>query len=141
MNASTARGGRIVNQLRRAFERPRLASQHVGRDKNMNINKLNRRHFLGTSAAVGASALTGIGRPGKANADNEVIKIGFLAPLTGDVAAWGLPGLYGCEIWADNHNLMGGVEIGGTMYNIEIVSYDNEYLPDKAKTGATKLIK
>ncbi len=107
----------------------------------MAMRHLNRRHFLGTSAAVGASALTGLGRPGKANADNETIKIGFLAPLTGDVAAWGLPGLYGCEIWANDHNTMGGVEIGGKMYNIEMVSYDNEYLPDKAKTGATKLIK
>ena len=70
----------------------------------------------------------------------ETVRIGFLAPLTGGVAAWGLPGLYGCEIWAEQKNAAGGVDIGGTSYNVEIVSYDNEYLPDKARTGAQKLI-
>ena len=37
------------------------------------------------------------------------VKIGFLAPLTGDLAAWGQPGLDGCRIWADWVNALGGV--------------------------------
>src|ERR687898_3370741 len=64
----------------------------------------------------------------------------FLAPSTGEVAAWGLPGLYGCEIWAEKVNAAGGIDIGGEPHMVELVSYDDEYAPDKARTGATKLI-
>ena len=31
----------------------------------------------------------------------EPIRIGFLAPLTGPVSSWGLPGLNGCRLWED----------------------------------------
>ncbi len=100
---------------------------------------MDRRTFLATSAA--AAALTGVARPKIAFAANKTVKIGFLAPLTGDVAAWGKPGLDGCQIWADWVNAAGGLKIGGDSYNVEFVSYDNEYDPGKARTGATKLIK
>ena len=106
----------------------------------MRSNRMNRRRFLGTSAAAGAAAASLATTGSAARADNETVKIGFLAPLTGDVAAWGLPGLYGCEIWAKQKNDAGGIKIGDKSYNIEMVSFDNEYLPDKAKTGAAKLI-
>jgi branched-chain amino acid transport system substrate-binding protein len=79
--------------------------------------------------------------PGRAVADGHVIKIGFLAPLTGPVAAWGKPGLLGCEIWSEWVNAAGGIDIGGEKHPIEFVSYDNEYDPAKARTGATKLIR
>jgi branched-chain amino acid transport system substrate-binding protein len=99
---------------------------------------ITRRKFLGTTAAGAALASTGM--PRVAFAGEKTVKIGFLAPLTGEVAAWGLPGLYGCEIWAENVNAAGGIKIGGDSYKVELVSYDNEYAPDKARTGATKLI-
>ena len=60
--------------------------------------------------------------------------------LTGEVAAWGLPGLYGCEIWAEQVNANGGIKIGSESYNVQFVSYDDEYLPDKALQGAKKLV-
>ena len=69
------------------------------------------------------------------------MKIGFLAPLTGAVAAWGKPGLDGCQIWADRVNAAGGIPIGGDNYKVEFVAYDDEYDPGKARTGAVKLIK
>jgi branched-chain amino acid transport system substrate-binding protein len=69
------------------------------------------------------------------------IKIGFLAPLTGAVAAWGKPGLDGCQIWADWVNAEGGVKVGGESHKIEFVAYDEEYDPGKARAGAAKLIK
>ena len=104
----------------------------------MSFKKLNRRRFLANSAlAAGAATTLAPARPARAAG---TVKIGFLAPLTGDVAAWGLPGLYGCQIWAEQKNAAGGVEIGGESYQVEIIAYDNEYLPDKARTGAQKLI-
>ncbi|MFX0543123.1 ABC transporter substrate-binding protein [Roseovarius sp. S4756] len=98
---------------------------------------LSRRTFLkSTAATAAASAL-----PSMSLAAGEPIKIGFLAPLTGAVAAWGKPGLDGCQIWAERVNAEGGVDLGGSKHPIEFVSYDNEYDPAKARTGATKLIR
>jgi branched-chain amino acid transport system substrate-binding protein len=98
---------------------------------------MNRRAFLGSTAA--GMALAATARPRAVMAE-ETVKIGFLAPLTGEVAAWGLPGLYGCEIWAEWVNAAGGIKVGDKSYAVEFVSYDNEYAPDKARTGAQKLI-
>lgn len=93
--------------------------------------------IMATGAGI---ALGGIGLPGALWSAQKTVKIGFLAPLTGEVAAWGLPGLYGCEIWAENVNAAGGVKIGGESYNVEFVSFDNEYMPDKALQGFKKLV-
>ena len=100
---------------------------------------VSRRGFL-NSSAIGVAAAGAALRPKLSFAQAKTVKIGFLAPLTGEVAAWGLPGLYGCEIWAEQVNAAGGVDIGGEPHMVELVSYDNEYAPDKARTGATKLI-
>ncbi len=98
---------------------------------------LTRRTFLqSTAAAAAASSM-----PRVALAADKVIKIGFLAPLTGPVAAWGKPGLDGCEIWAERVNAAGGIKLADGDYQVEFVGYDNEYDPAKARTGATKLIR
>lgn len=101
------------------------------------IPGLSRRTFIKSTAAATAA----LGMPSLGVASDNTIKIGFLAPLTGAVAAWGKPGLDGCEIWAERVNAAGGINLGGTRYNVEFVAYDNEYDPAKARTGATKLIR
>ena len=98
---------------------------------------LTRRTFLQSTAA--AAATSSMAR--MALAADKVIKIGFLAPLTGPVAAWGKPGLDGCEIWAERVNAAGGIKLSDGDYMVEFVGYDNEYDPAKARTGATKLIR
>ncbi|MEO3417144.1 ABC transporter substrate-binding protein [Roseovarius sp. CAU 1744] len=100
-----------------------------------------RRGFLrGSAGLLGSSALLGaVGS--RASAADKVIKIGFLAPLTGPVSAWGKPGLDGCEIWAERVNAAGGVKLADGDYMVEFVPYDNEYDPAKARTGATKLVR
>jgi len=104
----------------------------------MKSKQIRRRDFLGGTAAGVTLAAAGLGR--RAYAADKVVKIGFLAPLTGEVAAWGLPGLYGCEIWAEQVNAAGGIKIGSDSYSVQFVSYDDEYLPDKALQGAKKLV-
>ncbi len=102
---------------------------------------LTRRQFTGTAAAAaGAVAASSFGAPYVARGAEKVVKLGFLAPLTGEVAAWGLPGRDGCLIWADHVNAAGGIKIGDDNYMVEIVSYDDEYLADKALIGAKKLV-
>jgi len=105
------------------------------------LTGLSRRRFLSSVASlVGAGALGSV-LPQAAFGQGNVIKIGFLAPLTGAVSAWGKPGLDGCQIWADWVNAAGGINIGGTSHKVEFIAYDNEYDPAKARTGATKLIR
>ena len=111
-------------------------------DSKRLTRRLGRREMLRSSIATTAAiAAGGTLVPSISFAADKVVKIGFLAPLTGDVAAWGKPGLDGCLIWADWVNAAGGIKIGGDSYKVEFVSYDNEYDAGKARAGATKLIK
>lgn len=101
-------------------------------------NGITRRRFIGTTAA--GVALAGTSLPRASFGAEKTLKIGFLAPLTGEVAGWGLPGLNGLEIWADEINAGGGIQAGGDTYMVELVPYDDEYLADKALRGAKKLV-
>ncbi len=104
------------------------------------LSALTRRGFLAAaSTLIGSGLLPGIAT--RVHAADKVIRIGFLAPLTGPVAAWGKPGLDGCQIWAEGINAAGGITIDGESHTVEFVGYDNEYDPAKARTGATKLIR
>jgi len=69
-----------------------------------------------------------------------VLKIGFLAPLTGPLKAWAVPGLNGSKIWVERVNASGGLRIGGRRYMLELVPYDTKYRPELALKGAKELI-
>jgi len=71
---------------------------------------------------------------------NEPVRVGFLAPLTGPVQSWGLPGLNGCQIWADSLNRAGGLMISGRRYPVEIKQFDCGYEGDRATEGARQLV-
>tara|TARA_R110000765_G_scaffold66300_3_gene128318 strand:+ start:4121 stop:5422 length:1302 start_codon:yes stop_codon:yes gene_type:complete len=71
---------------------------------------------------------------------NEPVRVGFLAPLTGPVQSWGLPGLNGCQIWADSLNRAGGLMISGRRYPVEIKQFDCGYDGDRATEGARQLV-
>ncbi len=101
------------------------------------ISRFTRRTFLRSTAVTAVSA----GLPRFAAAQGNTVRIGFLAPLTGPVAAWGKPGLDGCMIWAERINAAGGIKLADGSYQVEFVPYDDEYDPAKARTGATKLIR
>ena len=68
------------------------------------------------------------------------IDIGFLAPLSGQVETWGLPGLHGCRIWENWLNSAGGLLIGGRRYPIRIHAFDCATDPDQARIGAKELV-
>ena len=102
----------------------------------------SRRRFIKSASALAGLGALGSALPMRAVASGgDAIKIGFLAPLTGPVAAWGKPGLDGCRIWGEWINAAGGIQYGGHGHMVEFVAYDNEYDPAKARTGATKLIR
>lgn len=106
----------------------------------MNTNFNERRKFLKQTAAGATAAVTASTFPLSAFSANKQLTVGMNVPLTGDLAPWGLPGLYGCEIIADRVNSAGGVEIAGTTYDINIASYDHGYDTEKALQGIKKLV-
>lgn len=70
----------------------------------------------------------------------ETINIGFLAPLSGPVASWGLPGLNGCQIWIDSINRDGGMHFGGQRHRLRLMPFDCQYDPDLALEGVRRLV-
>lgn len=70
----------------------------------------------------------------------ETVKIGFLGAFSGAGAAWFVPGLTGLSIWADEINDAGGLEVGGKKYLVEVIKYDDEFVPSKSVMGAKKLV-
>lgn len=71
----------------------------------------------------------------------DTISVGLLAPLSGPVAAWGLPGLNGARIWADGVNAGGGLTLGGRRFDIRLVPYDCEYDPRRGLAGVRHLVR
>ena len=102
--------------------------------------KISRRDLLRATAAGTVVAGTAGFPMSLFAAANKTVKIGMNIPMTGDYAPWGLPGLYGCEIVANDIVAAGGVKIGGDKYNIKMVAYDHAYDTEKAVQGYKKLV-
>ncbi len=100
----------------------------------------SRRKFLKQVAAGATTATAASIIPSRAFSANKQLTVGMNIPMTGDLAPWGLPGYYGCEIVAKNINDAGGVTIGGETYDINIASYDHGYETEKAVQGMKKLV-
>ncbi|MEE9299756.1 MAG: ABC transporter substrate-binding protein, partial [Alphaproteobacteria bacterium] len=102
--------------------------------------RFTRRQFMAGSAgtAAGAALASSLAKP--AIAKDEGIKIGFCVDLTGDAAAWGLPGLYGVEIWLEEVNGRGGINVGGKKLPVEVIPYDDQFDVTKTMIGVKKLL-
>jgi branched-chain amino acid transport system substrate-binding protein len=77
---------------------------------------------------------------GCATAAPTTIKIGVNAPLTGDIPKVGEGTKYAAQMWLDNINAAGGLDVGGTKYPVELVIEDNESKAESAVAANTKLI-
>ena len=95
---------------------------------------MNRRFFLAsTSFALGLLATSA------AWAENATLKIGFVGVTSGPAAAWGISNQRSMETRAAWLNELGGVKIGDTTYNIEIVPFDDQKDPKRAIAGMEKM--
>lgn len=84
--------------------------------------------------AIGAALLAA----GPAQAAGT-LKIGVLGVMSGPAASWGLVNRYCAEVTAKMYNDMGGVEIDGEKYMIEVSSIDDKNDPKLSINGARKL--
>ncbi len=72
-------------------------------------------------------------------AENPVLKVGFVGVTSGPAAAWGISNQRSMETRAAWINETGGYAIGGTTYDIEIVSFDDQKDPKRAIAGMEKM--
>jgi len=70
----------------------------------------------------------------------DEIVIGVIAPLTGEIPKVGESTQNAAQMAVDEINAAGGLEVGGTQYNVRIVIEDNESRAESAVAAATKLI-
>jgi branched-chain amino acid transport system substrate-binding protein len=70
----------------------------------------------------------------------ETIKIGINAPMTGDIPKVGEGTKNAAEMWLEDVNAAGGIEVGGKKYKVELAIEDNESKAESAVAATTKLI-
>ncbi|MCY3725656.1 MAG: ABC transporter substrate-binding protein [Rhodobacteraceae bacterium] len=80
-----------------------------------------------------------VGFASLSSAQNPVLKIGFVGVTSGPAAAWGISNQRSMETRAAWLNELGGVTIGDTTYDIEIVSFDDQKDPKRAIAGMEKM--
>jgi branched-chain amino acid transport system substrate-binding protein len=70
----------------------------------------------------------------------DSIRIGVNAPLTGDIPKVGEGTKFAAQMWLEDVNAAGGIEVGGTKYKVELIIEDNESKAESAVKANTKLI-
>ncbi|MGI9461128.1 MAG: ABC transporter substrate-binding protein [Alphaproteobacteria bacterium] len=101
---------------------------------------LNRKKLI-KSLAVGAVALSFgfLSTMSDAIAANKVLKIGFVGVTSGPAAAWGTSNVRSMKTRAEWLNEKGGVKIGGSTYDIKIITFDDKKDPKLAVVGFEKM--
>jgi len=84
---------------------------------------------------VGAFLISACGQ-----AAQPAIVIGVNAPLTGDIPKVGEGTKFSAEMWLEDINAAGGLEVGGQKYPVELLIEDNETKAESATKANTKLI-
>jgi len=73
------------------------------------------------------------------NAEAKIVNIGYSGPLSGPAAYYGENTLSGLEMAVEEINEE-GFEVGGEIYNINLVSLDDQYLPNETASNAKRLV-
>lgn len=102
----------------------------------MTIRKSSRQSIV-ASVAMAATLLLG---GGVADAQNKTLKIGFVGVTSGAKAAWGISNVRCIQTRADWINDEGGIQIGDTTYDIEIVTWDTQDNTTRAREGMEKMV-
>ncbi|WP_225025941.1 ABC transporter substrate-binding protein [Xinfangfangia pollutisoli] len=97
---------------------------------------MKRRVFLATT---GLSLALAVASGSAAWAENAKLKIGFVGVTSGPAAAWGISNQRSMETRAAWLNELGGVKIGDTTYDVEIVPFDDQKDPKRAIAGMEKM--
>ncbi|MDR2507069.1 MAG: ABC transporter substrate-binding protein [Candidatus Accumulibacter sp.] len=70
----------------------------------------------------------------------QTVKIGFPIPLTGEIPKVGESTKFAAELFREEINAKGGLDVGGKKYPLEFIFEDNESKPETAVNVTLKLI-
>ena len=70
----------------------------------------------------------------------DTLKIGVIAEITGEVPKVGEAGVNSVEMYVEEVNAAGGIDVGGKKYTIELVIEDGTTAPEGSASAASKLI-
>ena len=96
---------------------------------------MKRRNFIKKVSLVAASFFM----LSSVHAANPKLKIGFVGVTSGPAAAWGISNQRSMEAGASLINDDGGIKIGDTTYDVEIISFDDQKDPKRAIAGMEKM--
>jgi branched-chain amino acid transport system substrate-binding protein len=96
------------------------------------MRKINRRTLIKAAAAASVTGLP----IGRAYAQSNTIRVGFIAPLSGAQQVYGGPMRIGAEVARDEFNAAGGA--GGKM--MELVIRDDKGDPNQAVSAVRELV-
>ncbi len=111
----------------------------MSKDKTKNSN-VTRRRFVQTSSAVAATAVAApaILRSGLAYAAGRPIKLGYVSPQSGPLAAFAEADDY--VVGDIRRAVKDGVKIGGTIHPVEIIVKDTQSNPNRCADVSAQLI-
>jgi branched-chain amino acid transport system substrate-binding protein len=75
-----------------------------------------------------------------ANPVGDVVNIGYSGPLSGGAAYYGRNVQTGLQLAVDELNEAGGIEVAGRKVRFNLVSLDDQYLPNETATNARRLV-
>ncbi len=81
-----------------------------------------------------------VGMPNTTCAEQKILKVGTLTPLSGAAAPWGWDVVHAFALIAEETNAAGGLKVSNDTYKIEHVVYDTKARADEATTLAKKMI-
>jgi branched-chain amino acid transport system substrate-binding protein len=84
--------------------------------------------------------ITALLTPAAALAQQPTIKIGTIFAMTGPVAAWGNSAAEGISFAVEEVNKAGGLDVKGTKYKLELISYDDQLKAAEAVAAYTRLV-
>jgi branched-chain amino acid transport system substrate-binding protein len=91
-------------------------------------------------AAVVLALLTAVPGAAPAPAAEKTLTIGLLGPLSGGAASYGIELQRGAEMKVDEINKAGGLKIGGDVYKVKLIAYDQKAQAAEAATATNKLV-
>lgn len=98
---------------------------------------MQKRTFIKSTTLAAIVATFAMGA--FAEAENKILKIGFVGVTSGPAASWGISNQRSMETRAAWLNEIGGYTIGGVTYDIEIVAFDDQKDPKRAIAGMEKM--
>ncbi len=105
-------------------------------DSKNNTSKLGRRAFIGGAAA--GSALLAAKLPAPAIAQARSIKLGYVSPQTGPLAAFAEADNFNVALFKEQ--MKGGLKIGNRSYPVDVIVKDSQSNPNRAAQVAKDLI-